>query len=78
MTRIDFAAVVFSLREYGLHPDEIGKAAGVSGQQVRFYQQGQQPRHSIGELLIELWCMWFKKTLAELPITSGPSVESFG
>ena len=75
MSRIDFAAVVFSLREYGLHPDEIGKAAGVSGQQVRFYQQGQQPRHCVGEALIKLWCSETGLERSDLPMTDGLMVE---
>lgn len=73
--RVDFGQIIADLRAAGMHPSDIGAAVGVSGTMIRNYQESQQPRHSVGEALIELWSARLAKTRAELPMTSGLPVE---
>lgn len=74
--RVDFAAMIRELRTEGhFYYETIGVRIGTSHTQVRNYEDGQQPRHAVGERLIELWCLVFERTRAELPMTSGLPAE---
>lgn len=73
--RVDFGQIIADLRAAGMHPSDIGAAVGVSGTMIRNYQESQQPRHCVGEALIELWCSETGLERSDLPMTDGLMVE---
>lgn len=74
--RVDFRKLVLELRTAGLSPEDIAARAGVTGTAVRQYQGGQQPKHTTGEAIIELWMEKLGRTRADLPRWDGLAVEA--
>jgi hypothetical protein len=66
--RIDWFRVLADLERLGMNNRSIARHLGIPKSTIAYWKAGNDPRHSDGEHLIELWCETVHKPREGLPI----------